>query len=34
MKKMLSLGKICHCYISNFEPKEEKMTLVLKEPRA
>jgi small subunit ribosomal protein S1 len=33
MKKMLSLGKICHCYISNFEPKEEKMTLVLKEPR-
>ncbi len=33
MKKMLSLGKICHCFISNFEPKEEKMTLVLKEPR-
>jgi small subunit ribosomal protein S1 len=29
MKKMLSLGKICHCYINVFEPKDEKMTLVL-----
>lgn len=31
MKKALSLGKICHCFISNFEPKEEKMILTLKE---
>lgn len=31
MKKALSLGKICHCYISSFDPKEEKMILTLKE---
>ncbi len=31
MKKALSLGKICHCYISTFDPKEEKMILTLKE---
>lgn len=31
MKKALSLGKICHCFISSFEPKEEKMILTLKE---
>ena len=31
MKKALSLGKICHCFISNFDPKEEKMILTLKE---
>lgn len=33
MKKALSLGKICHCFISNFEPKEEKMILTLKESK-
>lgn len=31
MKKALSLGKICHCFISTFDPKEEKMILTLKE---
>ncbi len=31
MKKALSLGKICHCFISAFDPKEERMTLSLKE---
>lgn len=31
MKKQLSLGKICHCFISTFDPKEEKMILTLKE---
>lgn len=31
MKKTLSLGKICHCYISAFDAKEEKMILTLKE---
>jgi ribosomal protein S1 len=31
MKKMLSLGKVCHCYIFNFEPGEQKMTLSLRE---
>lgn len=31
MKKTLSLGKICHCFISTFDPKEEKMILTLKE---
>ncbi len=31
MKKALSLGKICHCFISVFDPKEERMTLTLKE---
>lgn len=30
MKKALSLGKICHCFISLFDPKEERMTLTLK----
>ena len=31
MKKALSLGKICHCFISTFSPTEEKMILTLKE---
>jgi small subunit ribosomal protein S1 len=31
MKKALSLGKICHCFISTFDAKEEKMILTLKE---
>lgn len=31
MKKALSLGKICHCFISTFDPKDEKMILTLKE---
>jgi small subunit ribosomal protein S1 len=31
MKKQLSLGKICHCFISTFDAKEEKMILTLKE---
>jgi small subunit ribosomal protein S1 len=31
MKKMLSLGKICHCFITIFDAKEEKMILTLKE---
>lgn len=31
MKKALSLGKICHCFISVFDPKEERMTLTLKD---
>jgi small subunit ribosomal protein S1 len=30
MKKALSLGKIAHCFITLFEPKEERMTLSLK----
>lgn len=30
MKKALSLGKVSHCYISLFDPKEERMTLTLK----
>lgn len=34
MKKMLSLGKICHCYITVFDSAEEKMILTLKEPKA
>ena len=34
MRKMLSLGKICHCYITVFDPKEEKMILTLKETKA
>lgn len=34
MKKALSLGKICHCFITVFDPKEERMTLSLKEPSA
>jgi small subunit ribosomal protein S1 len=33
MKKALSLGKICHCYISTFDAKEEKMILTLKESK-
>lgn len=31
MKKALSLGKICHCFISTFDANEEKMILTLKE---
>lgn len=31
MKKALSLGKICHCYISVFDPSEERMTLTMKD---
>lgn len=31
MKKALSLGKICHCFTSTFDAKEEKMILTLKE---
>ncbi len=31
MKKALSLGKICHCFISTFDAKDEKMILTLKE---
>ncbi len=31
MRKALSLGKIAHCFISNFDAKEEKMILTLKE---
>jgi small subunit ribosomal protein S1 len=31
MKKQLSLGKICHCFISTFDAKEQKMILTLKE---
>lgn len=33
MKKMLSLGKICHCFITVFDPAEEKMILTLKETK-
>jgi ribosomal protein S1 len=33
MKKMLSLGKICHCFITVFDPAEEKMILTLKEAK-
>jgi ribosomal protein S1 len=33
MKKMLSLGKICHCFISVFDSAEEKMILTLKETK-
>jgi small subunit ribosomal protein S1 len=31
MKKALSLGKICHCFISTFDSKDEKMILTLKD---
>lgn len=33
MKKALSLGKICHCFISTFDAKDEKMILTLKESK-
>jgi ribosomal protein S1 len=33
MRKILSLGKICHCFITVFDPKEEKMILTLKETK-
>jgi ribosomal protein S1 len=33
MRKMLSLGKICHCFITVFDSKEEKMILTLKETK-
>jgi small subunit ribosomal protein S1 len=33
MRKNLSLGKICHCFITVFDPKEEKMILTLKETK-
>lgn len=33
MRKTLSLGKICHCFITVFDPKEEKMILTLKETK-
>jgi small subunit ribosomal protein S1 len=31
MKKVISLGKICHCLISSFDAKDEKMILTLKD---
>jgi small subunit ribosomal protein S1 len=34
MKKALSLGKICHCYITLFDSKDERMTLSMKQVEA